>query len=55
MLWLWRRLVATALIRPICRGSGPRKGKKIKKIIIIIINKKIKIKNINSLINTQIS
>ena len=44
MLWLWRRLVATAPIRPlaweppICPGSGPRNGKKTK----IKIKRKIK-------------
>ena len=37
LLWLWCRLVATALIRPpslgtsLCRGSSPRNGKKDKK------------------------
>ena len=37
LLWLWRRLVATALIGPqaweppYALGSGPRKGKKTKK------------------------
>ena len=37
LLWLWHRLAATALIRPlaweasICRRSGSRKGKKTKK------------------------
>ena len=37
LLWLWRRLVATALIQPLvweppyASGSGPRKGKKTKK------------------------
>ena len=30
-LWLWRRSATTAPIRPLCRGSGPRKGKKIKR------------------------
>ena len=37
LLWLWRRLVATAPIRPLAweppyaSGGGPRKGKKTKK------------------------
>ena len=34
LLWLWRRPVATAPIRlgtSICRGNGPRNGKKTKK------------------------
>ena len=36
LLWLWRRLEATAPIRPllgtsICRGSGSRNGRKTKK------------------------
>jgi len=37
LLWLWHRLAATSLIRPLAweplyaAGSGPRKGKKTKK------------------------
>ena len=40
LLWLWRRLAATALIRPLAWeppyavGSVPRKGKKTKKMKI---------------------
>ena len=43
LLWLWRRLVATALLRPLAweppcaMGADPEKGKKTKKTIYIYI------------------